>query len=183
MTWRGEVDALIASASDALPLVVVEPTSSGARCRNVASGAPVFASQRDPRGGEVWCRPDALPLASGKIPSVALSFVGCDLTAAEREATLRAAQRALAPNGVLFVIDHNRPRRRLAAFGALLRSPRVLGASPRSRWRRLAYPAAREVKAAGFAVDRMRLAAGERVQVIVARKCATSGTFPIDAGH
>jgi hypothetical protein len=51
-------------------------------------------------------------------------------------------------------------------------APRPAGVTPAIRWRRLAYPTAREIRAAGFVIERLRLAAGERVQVVWARRAA-----------
>ena len=102
--------------------------------------------------------------------ALALSFLGSSATIVERQTALAAAQATLAPDGVLIVIDHNRPRQRVAALAAPARSPRVPGATLAARWRRLSYLVARETRDAGFKITALRLAAGERVQVVLARK-------------
>lgn len=112
----------------------------------------------------------ALPSRSGGLESLVVSFVGQAPRPAEREALLAGARQALAPGGRLVLIDHNRPRRLPAALVALVRRPRVPGATPRARWRRLAHPVAREAARAGFAIEALRFVAGERVQVVLARR-------------
>jgi hypothetical protein len=97
-----------------------------------------------------------------------VSFVGHDPVPGMRAGLLAEVRRALVPGGVVFVVDHNRPRRSLPALLAVLRRPWVPGASPRRRWRRTAYLTAREMQAADLAVQRLGLAAGERVQVVIA---------------
>jgi hypothetical protein len=101
---------------------------------------------------------------------IVLSLVGHRAPASERSAGLHALAAGLTPAGVAVVVDHNRPRRILAALGALVRWPWVPGSSPLARWRRLAYPTAREVQAAGLRVERLRLVAGERVQIVIATR-------------
>jgi hypothetical protein len=67
--------------------------------------------------------------------------------------------------GALVVVDHNQPRacwRRVV--GTALLAARGI---PPARAR---HPVAREVAAHGFAVERLRLAAGERVQLVLARR-------------
>lgn len=99
-----------------------------------------------------------------------LSAVGRTLPPEDRASALRNLVGALPPGSVVVVVDHNRPRRRGAALGAIGRSPWVPGWSPAARWRRLAYPTARELQDAGFRVERLRLVAGERVQIVVSTR-------------
>jgi SAM-dependent methyltransferase len=149
--WQREAEALIAGALGGPPEVTIE---AGA-----AAGGP-------------------LPFRDGEAARAVLSFVGCAPAPAARRALLAEAGRVLAPGGALAVVDHNRPRRRLAALAALAGPPRVPGRSPAARWRRLAYPTAREVQAAGLGVECLRLAARERVQVVVARRAGPAGPQP-----
>ena len=67
----------------------------------------------------------------------------------------------------IVLLDHSQPRapwRR--AIGALHLAARGLWPS------RARYPAARELAALGFTVERLRLACGERAQLVVARRPA-----------
>jgi hypothetical protein len=93
-----------------------------------------------------------------------VSFVGAPADPTARQTLLGGLRRALPPGGPLVLIDHNQPRRLVArvlgAVALLLR-----GLSPA----RARYPAARELAALGFTVERLRLAEGERVQLIGAR--------------
>jgi hypothetical protein len=94
-----------------------------------------------------------------------VSFVGARTPAELRRRTLAAVRVRLSPGAPLVLIDHNQPRqwwRRPIA--ALLLVARGL---PPVRGR---YPAARELDAAGFRVECLRLAAGERVQIVLARR-------------
>ena len=92
-------------------------------------------------------------------------LLGAKAAPSDRQATLRATQRRLPAGAPLVLVDHNQPRaawrRALAALPLL-----AAGLGP-SRAR---YPAARELAALGFAVERLRLACGERVQLVVARR-------------
>lgn len=84
---------------------------------------------------------------------------------AERQALLAGLRRRLAPGAPLVLVDHSQPCgrwRRLAARLALARTGLVPA--------RARYPAARELAALGFAVERLRLACGERVQLVAARR-------------
>jgi hypothetical protein len=117
----------------------------------------------------VWLDDDAAAAPSA-VAVLVLSWVGRAPTEPACSAALARAEASLAAEGTLVVVDHNRPRRLAAALTAVLRSPGVPGATPATRWRRLAHPTARAVQAAGFRVERLRLAAGERVQVVFARR-------------
>jgi hypothetical protein len=104
------------------------------------------------------------PAAEGPVAAAVVSFLGERGDAARRQALLERLATRLVATGRLVVVDHNRPRRvvaRLRGLPALWR--RGLGAA------RARYPTAREIAASGFAVERLRLAAGERVQLVVAR--------------
>lgn len=88
-----------------------------------------------------------------------------DATARARMLATVAAR--LAAGAPVVLVDHNRPRapwRRPAAWLALL----ARGLPPR----RARHPAARELAAAGFTVECLRLAAGERVQLVRALRDA-----------
>ena len=112
---------------------------------------------------------EALPEPGAALPHLVFTLVGHAPPAAERVRVLGRLGDALAPRGTLVAVDHNRPRGRWQALGAFLGAPRVPG-GPTTRWRRLAYPTAREVQQAGFRVDRLLLAAGERVQIVIASR-------------
>jgi hypothetical protein len=91
-------------------------------------------------------------------------FLGAPARPAERQSALRTLARALFPGAPLVLVDHNQPRtwwRRAVGRPRLLLAR--LGAA------RARYPAARELAAIGFTVERLRLACGERVQLVVAR--------------
>lgn len=128
-------------------------------------------------GPVVVCGPSAGGLAAalarqvdtaGESPAAAVvAFVGTAASAGDRQALLAALRRRLAPQAPVVLVDHNQPRRLL---------PRLLGAAlllarglPPARAR---YPAARELQALGFAVERLRLADGERLQLVLARRTA-----------
>jgi hypothetical protein len=104
--------------------------------------------------------------ADGDAPNAALVvLLGARAAPSDRQETLRATQRRLPAGAPLVLVDHNQPRaawRRALAVVPLL----VAGLGP-SRAR---YPAARELAALGFAVEHLRLACGERVQLVVARR-------------
>jgi hypothetical protein len=166
MRWEGKLEALASGLFEAPARMVLEAGAGGLRCRLRSSRA----AGAEPEGaGAVRCRPSALPFAAASLPSALLSLLGADPPPAERRALLGEVARVLAPGAALVVVDHNRPRRRASALAALLRAPAIPGASAAARWRRAAYPTAREVQSAGLAVERLRLAVGERVQLVLAR--------------
>ena len=117
-----------------------------------------------------WIAWDEVLRGGSELPSLVLTFLGASPGPAERMAALTRIEAALASGGWLVVVDHNRPRRCLGALRALIGVPKVAGWSPAARWRRLAHPTAREVQAAGFGVECLRFAAGERVQLVIGRK-------------
>jgi hypothetical protein len=84
-----------------------------------------------------------------------------------RRTRLAALAARLPEDAPLVAVDHNQPRvwwRR--ALGALVLVAR--GHAPA----RARHPVAREVQAAGFAVERLCLADGERIQLVVGRRRA-----------
>jgi len=102
----------------------------------------------------------------GDVPAAAVvAFLGSPPRPATRQALLAALRNRLPAGAPLVLLDHSQPRaawRRV--IGALLLAVRGLSPS------RARYPAARELAALGFAVERLRLACGERVQLVVARR-------------
>ena len=102
----------------------------------------------------------------GEVPAAAVvAFLGSPPRPAERQALLAALRNRLPAGAPLILLDHSQPRalwRR--AVGILVLAARGLAPS------RARYPAARELAAIGFAVERLRLACGERVQMVVARR-------------
>jgi hypothetical protein len=112
----------------------------------------------------------AMPTARPLSTVIVLSLVGYAAPEAIRARVWQELSDVLAAGEAVAVVDHNRPRRRCAAVGALLASPWVPGLWPQARWRRLAHPTAREMQRAGFVVDAMRFAAGERVQIVLATR-------------
>lgn len=104
--------------------------------------------------------------AEGERAGAAIAtFLGAGDGPATRQAVLSGLRSRLPPGAPLVLLDHNQPRawwRR--AVGVILLALRGL---PPARAR---YPAARELAALGLAVERLRLAHGERVQLVVARR-------------
>ncbi|HXJ32499.1 MAG TPA: hypothetical protein VMS22_00545 [Candidatus Eisenbacteria bacterium] len=109
-----------------------------------------------------------LPAArDGEAAAAAIcSFLGEPADAAARGRCLDAIAARLVPGAPLVVVDHNQPRawwpRVLACVPLALRG---LGPS------RARHPVAREVRDHGFTIERLRFAAGERVQLVLARRC------------
>lgn len=108
---------------------------------------------------------DGTPPAAGIV-----SFLGAPARPAERQTALSALAQRLPAGAPLVLVDHNQPR-------ALWR--RGLGilalAAARLTPSRARYPAARELAALGFTVERLRLACGERVQLVRATRDPVSG--------
>jgi hypothetical protein len=104
--------------------------------------------------------------ANGEGAGAAIAtFLGAGDGPAARQAVLADLRARLSPGAPLVLVDHNQPRawwRR--AVGVLALALRGL---PPARAR---YPAARELAALGLAVERLRLAHGERVQLVLARR-------------
>jgi SAM-dependent methyltransferase len=177
MSWRREVEALVGTP-DATPAVVVKLGGGEVQCHLVPRASSTVGlvdrtAVRPPATATLRSPATMLPIRDDAIAWIGVSFLGDPSPPAVRRALLAELARVLAPAGTLVVVDHNRPRRRLAAIAAVAMSPRPPGATPAAAWRRLGYPVAREAHAAGFVVDRLRLAAGERVQVISARRART----------
>jgi hypothetical protein len=105
------------------------------------------------------------PAHDGAAPQGAvIVFLGLPARPAERQAMLQTLLRRLVPHAPLVLVDHNQPRawwRRLVGWLAL--------AADRASASRARYPAARELAALGFTVERLELACGERVQLVRAR--------------
>lgn len=124
------------------------------------------------------------PLPSGPVElPLVVNAVGHAIDTDERLRMLADLAAAVPAGGRVVVVDHNRPRRIGEALAALIGPPFVPGRSPAARWRRLAGLTARTVQAAGFRVERLRLTAGERVQVVVAtrtRVAVTQGKATVD---
>jgi hypothetical protein len=93
-----------------------------------------------------------------------VSFVGAVADPVARRTLLERLRHALPAGAPVVVADHNQPRRVVArVVGCIVLLLRGL---PPVRAR---YPTARELAALGFVVERLRLADGERVQLVVAR--------------
>ena len=109
--------------------------------------------------------PDGVARATADQPAAALvSFLGAPAAPASRQVLLAELRRRLAPGAPLLVVDHNQPRawwRRCLGIAVLL----ARGLPPA----RARYPVARELAALGLDVERLRLASGERVQLVAAR--------------
>ncbi len=162
--WRREVEALV-GPSVGSAAIVVNSRAGQVRCRMVAAD-PTAAFP----GETLRASATALPFGDASITWAALWFLGDASPHRVRRSLLAEVARVLVPAATLVIVDHNRPRRRLAAIIATVMPPRPPGATPAAAWRRLAYPTARDAHAADLAVDRLHLAVGERVQVISARR-------------
>jgi hypothetical protein len=94
-----------------------------------------------------------------------VTFLGSRGDSTDRRNLLADLRGRLPPGAPLVLLDHNQPRawwRR--ALGAVALALRGL---PPGRAR---YPAARELAALGFDVERMRFARGEQVQLVAGRR-------------
>ncbi len=111
--------------------------------------------------------PPHTPLAhdgAGAAAAIA-TFLGAGDGPADRQQILAAVRARLPMGAPLVLLDHNQPRtwwRRLVGVAAL-----TLRGLPPARAR---YPAARELATLGLRIERLRLARGERVQLVVARR-------------
>ena len=109
----------------------------------------------------------ALPTTADPAAAAAavVAFLGVPAGPAERQALLRGLTTRLPAGARLVLLDHNQPRRwwqRLV--GTVRLTANGLGAA------RARYPAARELAALGLGVEQLRLACGECVQLVVARR-------------
>jgi hypothetical protein len=105
------------------------------------------------------------PAGAEPVAAVVVTFLGEREDGTARRERLAAAGARLRPGAPLLLVDHNQPRRwwrRVPGWVSLA----VRGLPP-ARARVLA---ARQLDAAGFQVDCLRLAAGERVQLVLARR-------------
>ena len=102
---------------------------------------------------------------AGRPAGAIVVFVGAPAEPAGRQALLAGLRAELSPAAPLVLVDHNQPRRWCARALAALRL--AAGGLPPARAR---YPAARELVALGFTVECLRLARGERLQLVRARR-------------
>jgi hypothetical protein len=117
--------------------------------------------------------PRRMLLAGREEPAAAaiVTFLGAAGDPTVRQALLAGLQARLPEGTPVVLIDHNQPRtwwRRVLGVAALA----VRGLGPA----RARYPAARELAALGLDVERLRLAHGERVQLVLARRGGACGT-------
>jgi hypothetical protein len=122
-------------------------------------------------GRVVAALPRATPLADpDESPAAAIvAFLGARSDPAARRAELARLRGRLADGSPLVLIDHNQPRARWRRMlGVVALASRGLGPA------RARYPAARELASLGLDVERLRLACGERVQLVVARRSAAA---------
>jgi hypothetical protein len=92
-------------------------------------------------------------------------FAGARADIAARQTALRAIDQRLVPGARLVLVDHNQPRQ---PWRRLLANLHLATAGLRPA--RARYPAARELAALGFQIERLELTSGERIQLVVARK-------------
>jgi len=106
-------------------------------------------------------------LAAGTAAPAAavVAFLRMPARPAERQWTLRDLQARLDAHAPLLLVDHNQPRR----WGRRLLATLAL-AGARLGPARGRYPAARELAALGFRIDRLALDAGERIQLVLGRR-------------
>jgi hypothetical protein len=143
----------------------VSPAGLAAHCLALlgpTAGPVVVAGPRAARVAAALAR--TVTVAAEGAAAVVV-FLAAPADAGLRRAVLDDLRRRLPPGAPVVLVDHNQPRawwRRTVAIAAALVAGRV---PTRAR-----YPAARELAAAGFAVERLRLAPGERLQFVVARR-------------
>jgi hypothetical protein len=146
----------------------VSPARLAARCLAELGPCPGLLAVGGPGASRVRAALAARgPVAADGDPAAAavVVFLGAPARPAERQTLLAGLSRRLPPGAPLVVVDHSQPRarwRRALALPALA----AAGLAPA----RARYPAARELAALGFRVERLRLAAGERVQLVLARR-------------
>jgi len=101
----------------------------------------------------------------GPTAGAVVSFVHAPADGVARRRSLVTLRERLAAGAPLALVDWNQPRtwgRRVVAVAYLA----ARGFGP-ARGR---YPAARELAEIGFRIERLRLAAGERLQLVLARR-------------
>jgi hypothetical protein len=134
-----------------------------------AAADPVLVVGRNAAGWKTVLRAAGRTVAgSADAPAAALvDFTGERGDGAARRRQLGAVHARLRPGAPVLLLDHNQPRqwwRRPVAAVLLV----ARGLRP-GRGR---HPAARELDAAGFCVQQLRLTAGERLQLVLARRDA-----------
>jgi hypothetical protein len=133
-----------------------------------ATAAPVAVVGRGAGPWVAALRAAGRPVAeTGPAGAAVVTFVGERAAAAVRTSRLAAVRARLAPGAPVLLVDHAQPRPWWRRPGTVVRL--LARGLPPSRGR---YLAARELDAAGFRVERLRLAAGERVQLVLARRDA-----------
>lgn len=174
--WEREATAQIRAVVGTTPVLAVHLDRGVPACGALDAAELAAGRLRPARVAPLTA--GRLPCADASQQAILVSFVGTSTSGGPRRRLLAEIRRALAPGGCALVVDHNRPRGRLAALCALIAAPVPPGASPGARWRRLAYTTAREAQAAGLAVVSLGLASGERVQLVVARVDEGAGPAP-----
>lgn len=108
-----------------------------------------------------------LTVAAGTATAAAavVAFLRMPARPAERQRTLRDLQARLDTHAPLVLVDHNQPRRPWRRVLATLALAAARLGAARGR-----YPAARELAALGFRIDCLALDAGERIQLVLARR-------------
>jgi hypothetical protein len=140
-------------------------TTAGLAARCLAELGPIDGAIAVDGTGRLARALAARGAAPGPVVAGACVFLGDAADGATRGARLRELARRLPPGAPLLAVDHNQPRvwwRR--GIGRVLLGLRGL---PPSRARR---SLAQDVVAAGFGLERLRLAAGERIQLVLARR-------------
>jgi hypothetical protein len=203
MTWREEVARRVEREFTAAPTSEVavlagDPRALGAlggrfpRARRIRLGAAAMLPQRaratrvpEPPVRDVDGFRGRSPTAGAPSPlELALTGTCCDAAVLwmlgvravgeGRRRVLGELLTAIRPGGMIVVVDHNRPRRRWQRtrnrLWCLLRG--II------RDARVSYPTAREVRAAGFEDVTLRLAFGERVQIVCGRRPAADRASP-----
>jgi len=98
-------------------------------------------------------------------PAALCVFLGESVDCDTRRTRLDGLAARVPPGAPLVAVDHNQPRARWRRLpGALVLLTR--GQSPA----RARHPVARELQTCGFTIERLRLASGERVQLVLARR-------------
>ena len=131
------------------------------------AAGPVLVVGRDAGRWQAVLRASGRPVAGPTDAATAalVTFTGERGDPDVRRRRLAQVRARLDPGAPLLLIDHNQPRQwwRRPVAAALL----AVRGLPPARGR---YPVARELDAAGFCVRRLALEAGERVQLVLARR-------------